>query len=197
MWRMRRGPSAGRRSDAVGRLLGAGIGAAILAATAGACSFTSNLDQLDNGACSAGYKACADKCRSVTDPNFGCNLPGCSPCFVANGSANCSQRGTACAIAFCNPGFQDCNNDYTDGCETSIFTDSRHCGDCNIQCTQMVTNGTPGCSSGHCGIGSCSTGWADCDGLVSNGCETPCAAHQTCVQLDGGDDGGGTGWICR
>jgi hypothetical protein len=174
--RMRRGGRAGR---AGGWLFAAALSSIV------ACSFTTDLDSLDNGQCGEGTKACAGKCRSVSDPAYGCSLGGCSPCYVMNGVASCSVRQGTCAIASCNPGFKDCVNGYTDGCETSTATDPANCGDCGIVCSQAVQNGVPGCASGRCTIGKCNAGWADCDGIATNGCETPCLAHQSCVTEGG------------
>lgn len=166
-------------------------GAAWLVAAAGscvlvACSFTSDLDSLDDQSCGSDTKACDNACRSVNDPAYGCGLGGCSPCFVSNGVANCSARLGTCAIASCNPGFADCVNGYADGCETNIAGDMNNCGQCGMVCSQSVPNGKPGCAASRCVVGSCNDGWADCDGIASNGCETPCAAHQSCTPDAGG-----------
>ncbi len=55
-----------------------------------------------------------------------------------------------------------------------------------VSCAEAcpVENGTPACNSGSCAIGSCSSGWYDSDGELSNGCE--CQAER------GGNDIGGT-----
>jgi len=34
-----------------------------------------------------------------------------------------------------------------------------------------VSNGTPGCSAGACGVGGCNASFANCNGLVVDGCE--------------------------
>jgi hypothetical protein len=169
---------------------------AALAVTAGACTFASNLDALDDRVCGAGFKACSEKCHSLSDPNFGCSLPGCAPCFVANGAANCSARTSVCAIADCAPGFSDCNGRYEDGCETATSSDPSHCGACDLACTVPVPNGAPGCASGHCVVGSCNVGWRDCDGLAADGCETVCGPRESCALVDGGADGSAS-WTCR
>jgi hypothetical protein len=69
-----------------------------------------------------------------------------------------------------------------------------NCGCCGRVCT-AYPNSTRGCAAGACGIGSCNAGWGNCDGVVTNGCETNttnnnshcgacgtvCAAGTTCV----------------
>jgi hypothetical protein len=53
---------------------------------------------------------------------------------------------------------------------TSLASDLQNCGACGSICT--VSNATGGCSGGQCVLGSCDSGWANCDGNGPNGCET-------------------------
>jgi hypothetical protein len=51
----------------------------------------------------------------------------------------------------------------------------RHCGACGNDCTNLPNvSGTTTCASGHCSFpqSSCAAGWADCNGITSDGCET-------------------------
>jgi hypothetical protein len=174
----------------------AGIAAFALVLVA-ACSFTADLDKLDDGQCGAGAKACNARCESTTDPSFGCASSGCSPCFVSHGTADCSVSTQDCAIGTCNANYDDCNHTYADGCEAALLNDAQNCGRCGTVCNNTIPHGTPGCASGRCVVGQCDTGWADCNGLASDGCETPCAAQvpgtvQTCAPSDAG-----TGWTCQ
>jgi hypothetical protein len=181
-------PDARRATRPVaGRLI---LSAAVVLVLA-ACSISSNLDSFDNGICASGTKACENKCAPVDDPAVGCSLPGCVPCFVTNGVATCGTRTGQCAIAACNAGFADCRDGYDDGCETHVAIDPNNCGACGDVCP-APPNATAGCAGGSCVIGGCAAGWADCDGLTSNGCETPCAAQQACARADGG-----AGWTCE
>jgi hypothetical protein len=59
------------------------------------------------------------------------------------------------------------------GCETDLAASDQNCGACGLQC-----HGAPH-ASGHCQSAArptcalvCEAGWADCDGVASNGCET-------------------------
>lgn len=102
-----------------------------------------------------------------------------------------------CAIATCNANYDDCNHTYADGCETALLSDPQHCGNCNTVCNSGVPHGKPGCASGRCVVGQCDNGWADCNGLAADGCETVCeppapGTVQTCTPADGG-----TGWTCQ
>jgi len=70
----------------------------------------------------------------------------------------------------CQTGLADCNGNPADGCEINLNTSASNCGACGNVCTSA--NATSGCSGGQCTIVSCNTGWGNCDGQVSNGCET-------------------------
>ncbi len=171
---------------------------AIVACVVSSCSFTTNLDALDDGRCPSGSKACLSptgkaECVSLGEAAFGCASAGCSPCFVENGVADCSPGTGQCAIQTCNPGYADCDVDYGNGCESHLDTDVDNCGKCGATCPSEVVNGAPGCATGRCTVGRCNAGWADCNGIGSDGCETPCAigAKLTCIPTDGG-----TGFTC-
>ena len=51
--------------------------------------------------------------------------------------------------------WNDCNNDWTDGCETNIETDATHCNECNAACDSFEV-----CNTGTC---ECDSGYTDCD----------------------------------
>jgi hypothetical protein len=94
----------------------------------------------------------------------------------------------------CNAGFVTCNGGQGGTtCETNTQNDPSNCGTCGHVC--VLPNATAGCTNGVCSILSCATGWADCDGIVMDGCETfvqgdpkNCGA---CTSLDGGVPDGG------
>lgn len=69
-----------------------------------------------------------------------------------------SCAGNSCT---CTGGFDDCDGDADNGCETDITQDP-NCGACGATCE----NGA--CSNGTC---VCAPGFADCDDNGSNGCE--------------------------
>jgi hypothetical protein len=51
-----------------------------------------------------------------------------------------------------------------------VATSLAHCGACGSACAPANAIGV--CAAGACGIATCATGFADCDGSVANGCET-------------------------
>ncbi len=122
--------------------------------------------------CNAGFFDCnnnpLDGCEvnSITD-TFNCGA--CHHvCPSINSSPICSS-GT-CAIASCNTGFVDCNGFAGDGCEANIVSDPNNCGHCFGQCSR--NNGVPICNNGQCKMQSCNNGFADCNNVASDGCET-------------------------
>jgi hypothetical protein len=121
--------------------------------------------------CSTGFADCnmmsADGCeiQTATDPT---NCGACGRgCTVPNATPACAT-GT-CAVGTCNTNFANCNGMTADGCEINLATDVNNCGACNNRCT--TANGTPGCASRACTVAACNTGFANCNGIVGDGCE--------------------------
>jgi len=145
--------------------------------------------------------ACGDACASVVNGTASCVNSACQPpvcnsgfgdcnhngqcqfnisadpnncgtcgrvCLAANGISACTAGN--CSIASCNSGFANCDGNPSNGCETNVNTDTNNCGTCGHEC--VASNGTAACEAGNCAIGSCNTGFADCDGNPNNGCET-------------------------
>src|SRR5207237_6236968 len=71
----------------------------------------------------------------------------------------------------CHDGFDDCNHDRGDGCEVDLAEDPTNCGTCGAGCA-VLANATVACRMRLCAIDSCNPGFADCDALVADGCET-------------------------
>ena len=89
-------------------------------------------------------------------------------CDPANGSGTCVDG--ACELDGCDPGFDDCNGDASDGCETALST-LTDCGACGVACE--ATDGTPTCASGTCAIETCDDpAFGDCNTDATDGCET-------------------------
>ncbi len=122
-------------------------------------------------ACNAGWGDCdnnaSNGCETSTSASvFNCGACG-TVCSSVNGTAACTSG--VCSIA-CNSGFGNCDNDASNGCESSLQNDVLHCGSCTTACN--LAHAVNACVGGACAIGSCNTGWADCDSIASNGCET-------------------------
>ncbi len=131
---------------------------------AGACIF---------GACVPGYTNCnalaVDGCEVNTgaDP-FNCGTCGTTCPSTPNAAPGCNNG--VCAVGTCTPGFDDCDNSIWSGCETELATNAFNCGMCGTVCG-AIPNGYPKCAASACVIGGCDAGYADCDGVVANGCE--------------------------
>lgn len=135
----------------------------------GACGFTcttgwENCDGSDANGCEINVQSSVNHCGGC---GKACNLPHATPA-CSNGS---------CTVSSCDSGWGDCNGSPSDGCEVDLNNTPGYCGSCGNSCS--VANGTAGCSSGSCTIASCNPGWANCDGVVSNGCETSTASDPT------------------
>jgi hypothetical protein len=161
----------------------------------GACDTPCNLP-FSSASCSGG-KCAVDKC---TAPYVDCNgLPddGCEVNTSAD-AANCGGCGTACSAIngtatcvaakceiTCSDGFNDCDANPVNGCETSTSKDVTNCGTCGKVCD--TTSGAAKCTAGVCGVSNCKTGLGDCDSNPDD-CETD---ETTSV-----DNCGGCGHVC-
>lgn len=121
-------------------------------------------DDAAHGGCETDFKTDIDSCGSCGNA-----------CAIAGGDAQCSS-GT-CAIKKCNAGLADCVGGYADGCETNTNTDIANCGVCGKTCN--APGGTPECVSGACDIKTCTGALADCNGVLTDGCEINTATSQT------------------
>ena len=150
----------------------------------------------DVDSCSAGSTLCAGICEPTSqDPN------NCGACGHICGSANAIQQCTsgACSL-FCIPGFADCDQVNSNGCETNTSTDKNHCGNCSNVCpsntscinSTCVANGTcvDGIKNGtetdvDCGGAACvAQGKACANGLiclVGSDCQSLVCTGSTCA----------------
>ena len=117
--------------------------------------------------CGAGQLCCAGGCGDAQT-----NLSHCGACDrrceAANATAACMNG--ACAVAACVTGFGDCDADASNGCEVELRSSTAHCGACGNACAARPRS-VARCTAGACEY-ACEPGFADCDGDVSNGCET-------------------------
>lgn len=122
--------------------------------------------------CNSGFADCDTQYANGCEVNKNTDVSNCGACgnvcaSVANGTQGCAA-GT-CVIAACNSGFANCDNVYADGCEINTNTNVNNCGNCGNVCT--APNGTAACTAGTCSVASCNTGFANCNGNASDGCE--------------------------
>ena len=118
---------------------------------------TSPFDDCDNDA--------ANGCETSIDTVSNCGACGTSCPSVANGTPVCTN--SACGQD-CYNGFDDCDNDAVNGCETGLNTVT-NCGACSNACP-TGPHGSALCDVGSCVFG-CDGGWGNCDNDIGNGCE--------------------------
>ncbi len=76
----------------------------------------------------------------------------------------------------CYEGYEDCNQEAFDGCETHLGGDANNCGECGNICELPNTSFTA-CHGGVCQVSACLIDWnndvafGDCNGLAFDGCE--------------------------
>lgn len=160
-----------------------------------ACSAAIELDELENGVCPEGFKACDGRCVNTDSPSFGCGGASCTPCALGHALSNCNPQGE-CAISSCVGDYFDCDGVLSNGCEVDLAHDPQNCQVCGHIC-ENPENAFPACGDSRCSLSHCMEGFGDCDRDFANGCETPlgtdehcgrcgdaCSAEQSCV--DGG-----------
>jgi hypothetical protein len=111
----------------------------------------------------------ADGCEvDITTNTAHCGACG-RACALPNVAAYACSGGV-CGIRGCSSGFADCNMNPADGCEVNLASNVSHCGVCGRVCPSGV-NAASVCVSGSCRY-VCASGYADCDGTATPGCET-------------------------
>ena len=121
--------------------------------------------------CNAGYGDCDGDASNGCETELARSTAHCGACGQRcpagpNAVATCAMA--MCGVT-CEEGFSDCDGMAANGCEVFVATSAAHCGGCGIRCS--VAHANAACSGARCVVASCETGWADCDGSASNGCE--------------------------
>lgn len=116
--------------------------------------------------CPEGLTCCTNACIDPTNNVDNCG--GCGKkCSVVNGSPACTAG--KCVIASCKTPFENCDGNAANGCETDTTASRDHCGGCGKPCAPKNASGA--CALGVCKVGSCSSGFGDCNGDPTDGCE--------------------------
>jgi hypothetical protein len=123
----------------------------------GACGHACNPGQecLEGACiCDAGTR-CGDDCVDLQNDPLNCGACGrrCpGPVGAVGGGPGCS--GGECTYV-CYPGYADCDQDITNGCETNTNTNPLHCGSCTTPCKG---GGAQPCVEGKCLSKECEAG---------------------------------------
>ncbi len=154
-----------------------GVGGGVEGGTGGAAGDSGTED---GPPCWPGHKWCGS-CADPADPTHGCGEPGCEPCVVPNATAGCDAG--KCSVATCQSGYQDCDNDASNGCETNSQASHDHCGGCGKACSpsQLCLQGK--CSSTCGALTNCSGSCVDTtsDPQHCGNCTTVCGPGSTCA----------------
>jgi len=153
--------------------------------------------------CNKGTQTCQVGCTS----NFDCML-GSQACDVlSNVCVGCvidtdCAGGSICISNKCVPGCsgtQPCQAGFS-CCGSSCYdfsSDENNCGFCNNACpdyylsnpndpnSKVSLNGAPLCDNGLCGVGTCKTGFADCNLDPNDGCEWNTLQDGACTCVPG------------
>jgi len=123
------------------------------------------------GSCTAPFADCnrmaGDGCETDTRTSLE-HCGGCGTACTARPNATAACAAGRCEHT-CAAGFSDCDGDPDNGCEVDTRTSATHCGACARRCD--LANATAACTTGQCAIAACTTGFGDCDGNATNGCE--------------------------
>ena len=57
------------------------------------------------------------------------------------------------------------------GCETNLTTSNTNCGGCGVVCGPEAQTSSAACVSSTCEVAHCQSGFGDCNGVYSDGCE--------------------------
>lgn len=121
--------------------------------------------------CNANYADCNSSITDGCETNTSTSASHCGGCGLA--CATSGATATACVSGSCAPtcatGFANCDGNGSNGCEINTTTDVTHCGACSNTCMGFNASVTS-CVASTCTF-TCNTGYANCDGNGTNGCE--------------------------
>jgi len=106
-------------------------------------------------------------CSKSDDTTEGAGGSTSSSSQATSGAAQ-GSGGQGGSAPVCSDHVLDC--DGLEGCETDILVDAENCGGCGHAC-EPGPHGAPACVDASCAL-ECDAGFADCNGIVSDGCET-------------------------
>ncbi|MFH0779952.1 MAG: hypothetical protein V1928_03800 [Parcubacteria group bacterium] len=122
--------------------------------------------------CNPGFADCDLNLINGCEVDLTSNVAFCGrctkSCSFANSGAVCTDG--VCTPTTCDLWTADCDaNMATNGCETNLLTDAKHCGSCATACG--FDNAGSVCTNAVCQMGTCNAGYLDCNGRQNDGCE--------------------------
>jgi hypothetical protein len=149
--------------------------------TLNATGRTCSMGSCDYTSCNAGFVECdgnrANGCEQAQNATH-CGAS-CTNCMgsIMNATPICTAGG-ACDYSTCNAGFVDCDGNRANGCE--MAQSATACGSSCTDCTALSNVSTATCTAGACVITACQGSRGNCDGMVSNGCESMNTMNGNC-----------------
>lgn len=145
-----------------------------------ACVLPNAIARCERGACAIdrcaeGFGDCdgdaANGCEQRLDSAAHCGM-----CRARCEGATpiCDGATRRCATG-CSVGQSNC-----DGACVDTQTNVLHCGGCGRSCS--LSHAIAACASGACTVARCQDGYADCDRMASNGCETALLTEENCAR---------------
>jgi hypothetical protein len=123
--------------------------------------------------CALPNEDCDDDPANGCEANTQSDPKNCKTCGTECRSPDGTTSNT-CFMGACEPrcddGYESCDSDPDNGCETHTATDENNCGSCRTVCMTPPGSGTTSCDGGVC-TPACAANYDDCDGNVVNGCE--------------------------
>jgi hypothetical protein len=130
------------------------------------------------GSCATGRGNCdgmaGNGCETRLDTLADCGSCG-TPCDLPNATESCTTR--TCTLGACATGYGNCDGNPNNGCENTLDS-LANCGACGMSCD--LANAAESCATDACALGTCSSGFGNCDGNPANGCEARLDSLMNC-----------------
>ncbi|CAF1332361.1 unnamed protein product [Didymodactylos carnosus] len=150
------------------------------------CSLPNAISTCPTGTCEvlsclSPYGDCDGIASNGCEANLQTSASTCGTCAInCNNLANVNLVhciSGSCSIATCDSEYYDCDGTVSDGCEVNLYT-TNNCGSCGSTCSSR-SHSSVTCPAGTCQY-SCNSGYADCNGSPTDGCETDITTSSHC-----------------
>ncbi|MBL8682344.1 MAG: hypothetical protein JNK05_24460 [Myxococcales bacterium] len=136
--------------------------------------------------CPSGQMLCSGACVDLQTNANHCGMCGNACPSGPRGRPGCAAN--MCSLA-CEFGYDNCDRNASNGCESNTQLDPNHCGSCGMVCPSGGPNTISTCSAGRCGL-ACVPGYVDPDMDLMNGCVLPTSDAGTDSAVDSAVDSG-------